>query len=374
MYSLCYKFNNFWNEAEIFQLFSSLLESKFYNLLLFNDHVDIIGSYKTFLSYLIKKLSRPLLITQTSEEILMEFFSCHIIEMDPIILEIIENYLPPGMAKENNSLLYTSEQQMFHPLLSKCVEIARYFLDNLNNNRAKIIGYLMQFSAEVRELFVNWILNNQNLSESIAIPDMIILVNSFLEVISTIRIDFKYSRVTWTKFTREDDKKSIQKISELFALKFFQNISKSTTAQERPSIYALITCALLNLSPSQQILNILENDIKNRSSSDLFNLDFLYIIECYLFDNFNYYKEGELKKFISNQLHYATLFMEKDEYKKHSIEFMQAIFYKIGKIVIIFYFIKIILERYIFNIIYYIRYANKASCTEIFKSGCKYYW
>src|SRR6266498_5022138 len=147
MYSLCYKFNNFWNEAEIFQLFSSLLESKFYNLLLFNDHVDIIGSYKTFLSYLIKKLSRPLLITQTSEEILMEFFSCHIIEMDPIILEIIENYLPPGMAKENNSLLYTSEQQMFHPLLSKCVEIARYFLDNLNNNRAKIIGYLMQFSA-----------------------------------------------------------------------------------------------------------------------------------------------------------------------------------------------------------------------------------
>ncbi|CAG8560992.1 3093_t:CDS:10 [Funneliformis mosseae] len=327
---LCYKFDNFWNEAEIFQLFSSLLESKFYNPLL-HDYVNLISHYKKLLSYLINKLSRALLITKTSEEILMEFFSCHEIEMDSIILQIIEKYLPPGITKENNSLLYFSERQNFHPLPNKCVEVARYFLDNLNNNRAKIIGYFMLCNSEVRKLFVNWILNHQNLSERIAIPDMIILVNSLLEIISTIHMDFKYSRVTWTKFARESDKKSIKKISDLFALKFFHSISKSM-AQEKPSVYALVTCALLNLSPSQQVLDTLDNDIKNNSPSDSFNLDFLYIIECYLLDNFNYYND-EIKKFISNFLHYATLFIEKDEYKKYSIKVIQNVFSKVDVLI-----------------------------------------
>ncbi|CAI2172221.1 19997_t:CDS:10 [Funneliformis geosporum] len=305
-------------------------KSKFYNLLL-NDYVNLTGHYKTLLSYLVNKLSCALLITKTNEEILMEFFSCHVIEMDSIILQIIEKYLPPGIAKDNNSLSYFSERQNFHPLPSKCVEIARYFLDNLNNNRAKIIGYFMLCNSEVRKLFVNWILNHQNLSERIASPDMIILVNSLLEIISTNHMDFKYSRVNWTKFARENDKKSIHKISELFALKFFQSISKSM-AQENPSIYALVTCALLNLSPSQQVLDTLDNDIKNNSPSDLFNLDCLHIIECYLVGNFHYYND-ELKKFISNYLHYATLFIEKDEYKKYSINVIQTVFSKIDVLI-----------------------------------------
>ena len=335
MCTLCYKFNDFWNEEEIFQLFHSVLESKFYKIL-FNNHIICC---KTFLSFLISKSSRTSLITQISEDILIEFFSCRIIEMDSLILQIVEKYLPPGIAKqEDTSFLCISEQQIFHPMPSKCVEIAQYFLDNLNNNRSKIIRCFMLCSIEVRELLVHWILNNQDLLEQITISDILILVNSLLEIISTIctnSLDSSYSRVTWTKFAREDDKKSIHKISELFALKFFQNISRSMT-QEKPSVYTLVTCALLNLTPSQQILDSLENNIKNRLSSDLFNLDFLCIIECYLLDNINYYKEDELKEFISSCLHCATLFIEKDEYKKYDTVFIQALFSKIGKIITYF--------------------------------------
>ncbi|GES88332.1 ribosome 60S biogenesis N-terminal-domain-containing protein [Rhizophagus clarus] len=284
MFALCYKFNNFWNEKEIFQLF-------------------------------------------------LKFFSCHIIEMDSIILQIIENYLPLGLIeRKNNYLLYNSQQQLFYPILNKCVKNTQYFLDNLNNNRAKIIGHLMLCIPETRELFVHWILNNKELLEQIVTSDMIILVNSLLQIISTFQtnsLDFKYSQIIWTESAKEDEKKSIHKISELFALKFFQNISQSTIMQEKPSIYALITCALLNLSSSKQILNNLENNIKNKLSSNLFNLDFLCIIECYLTDNINYYKENELKEFISNYLHYATLFLEKNEYKNYSIKFIQTIFKKI---------------------------------------------
>src|SRR5581483_3406597 len=137
-------------------------------------------------------------------------------------------------------------------------------------------------------------------------------------------------KITWTKFAKDDDKKSIHRISELFALKFLKNISKSII-QKKPSIYALVTCALLNLDPSQQVINSLKNNIKNKLSLDLFNLDFLYIIKHYLLNNINYYKEDELKNFISNCLHYATLFIEKDEYKKYNVEFVQIIFNEIGK-------------------------------------------
>jgi hypothetical protein len=279
---------------------------------------------------------------QINEEILLEFFSCYIVEMDSIILQIIENYLPSGLIEEkNNYLLFNSEQQLFHPIISKCMKIAQYFLDNLNNTRAKIIGCLILCTSEIRELFVHWILNNQNLLEQIATSDIIILVNSLLEIISTIHTnsrDFKYSQIIWTKLVKENEKESIHKISELFALKFFQNISKSTIMQEKPSIYALITCALLNLSPSKQVLNNLENNIKNKLSSDSFNLDFLCIVECYLINNISYYKENELKEFISNCLHYATLFIERNEYKKYSIKFIQTIFRKIGKINIYFFY------------------------------------
>ncbi|RIA94625.1 ribosome 60S biogenesis N-terminal-domain-containing protein [Glomus cerebriforme] len=332
VYTVFYKFDNFWNEEEIFQLFRNILESKFYNHSL-NNH-DIMY-YKKFLSFLINKLSHTLLITQISEKILIEFFSCHIIEMDSIILQIIEKYLPPGIVEEkNNSLSYISGQQIFHPILSNCLEVSQYFLDNLNSKRAKIVGYLMLCNAEIRELFVHWVLNNQNLLERIVVSDIVILMNSLLEIISTISLlDPKYTQVIWTKFAKVDEKKSIHKISELFAFKFFQNILKSTTTQEKPSIYALITCALLNLSPSQQVLDNLENNIKNELSSDLFNLDFLCIIECHLLDNINYYKEDELKKFISSCLHYATLFIEKDVYKKYSVGFIQAIFTKIDMLI-----------------------------------------
>ena len=176
MYTLCYKFNNFWNEEEIFQLFLSILKSKFYNSNYINN--------KKFLFFLIDKLSYTL-IAQIDEEILLEFFSCHIIEMDSVILHIIEKYLPSGIVKEkNNSLLYISGQQIFHPILSKCTKIAQYFLDHLNNNRAKIIGYFILCNSEIRELFIHWILNNQNLLEQIIISDIIILVNSLLDVIN----------------------------------------------------------------------------------------------------------------------------------------------------------------------------------------------
>ncbi|GBC41626.2 ribosome 60S biogenesis N-terminal-domain-containing protein [Rhizophagus irregularis DAOM 181602=DAOM 197198] len=328
-FTLCYKFNNFWNEEETFQLFLSTLESRFYN----NKYINNNKHYKKFLSFLLNKLSNTLLIIQINEEILLEFFSCHIVEMDSIILQIIENYLPSGLIeKKNNYILYNSEQQLFHPIISKCMKVTQYFLDNLNSNRAKIIGHLMLCTSDIRELFVYWTLNNQNFLEQIAISDIVILVNSLLEIISTIHtnsLDFKYIGVTWTKLAKENEKKSIHKISELFALKFLQNISKSIIMQENPSIYALITCALLNLSPSKQVLDNLENNIKNNLSSDLFNLDFLCIVECYFINNINYYNENELKKFISNYLHYATLFIEKDEYKKYNIKFIQTIFGKI---------------------------------------------
>lgn len=304
---------------------------------------------------MLNKLSNTLLIIQINEEILLEFFSCHIVEMDSIILQIIENYLPSGLIeKKNNYILYNSEQQLFHPIISKCMKVTQYFLDNLNSNRAKIIGHLMLCTSDIRELFVYWTLNNQNFLEQIAISDIVILVNSLLEIISTIHtnsLDFKYIGVTWTKLAEENEKKSIHKISELFALKFLQNISKSIIMQENPSIYALITCALLNLSPSKQVLDNLENNIKNNLSSDLFNLDFLCIVECYFINNINYYNENELKNFISNYLHYATLFIEKDEYKKYNIKFIQTIFGKIGKMMIIFFFC-----IYPYILIYYLLY------------------
>ncbi|CAG8539637.1 7018_t:CDS:2, partial [Racocetra fulgida] len=248
---------------------------------------------------------------------------------DTVILQFIEAYMPPGLIDNENAKNFQFIGKPTHFLLVKIIDssVVRFILDNMNTLKAKILSCLIICSPEIRLEFVNLILLSPRLLESVSLKGIIIIVSTFIDIVSSKT----HLQIDWSPVVTESNKNAIKVISDKCALRFFRSITTSYT-EKSPSIYASVVCVLMSLSPPMDLMKTLKLSIQ-KGSFDLFSLDYLSIIERHLANNINDYDEQDLKTFISSCLHQATLFMEKDIFKNCSNEALKAIFNKIDDLI-----------------------------------------
>ncbi|CAG8557822.1 4276_t:CDS:2, partial [Dentiscutata heterogama] len=323
---------NYLTEIELFQLLNCILDINIFDPFYSLDETTI-RRYMTFLSLVSKNIMKQgsgMRITDNCfKKLLYLWQKQSTFELDTVILQFIETYMPPGLIDNENVKYFQFTGTPNHLLLIKNIDssVVRFILDNLNAFKAKILSCLIICNSEIRLEFVNLILFNPQLLESISLKDFIIIVSVFIDIISSKT----HLQINWSPVVTENDKNAIKMISDKCALRFFHSITTSYK-EKSPSIYANVVCALMSLSSPVDLIEALKFSIKN-GSFNLFSLDYLSIIECHLTDNINDYDEQELKVFISGCLHQATLFMENDIFKNCSEEVLQTIFNKIDDLI-----------------------------------------
>ncbi|CAG8450593.1 16464_t:CDS:10 [Cetraspora pellucida] len=323
---------NYLTETELSQLLDCILNVNIVDALYLLDE-NPIRRYMTFLSLVSNNFmrlgSRTHITDNCFKKLLYIWQKQPTLELDTVLLQFIEAYMPPGLIDIENTKYFQFTEMPNHFLLVKSIDssVVRFILDNMNTLKAKILSCLIICSPEIRLEFVNLILLNPQLLVSISLKQIIIIVSAFIDVVSSKT----HSKIDWSPVATENDKKATKTISDKCAHRFFRNITTSYT-DKLPSIYANVVCALMSLSPSIELMETLKFSIQN-GSFDLFSLDYLSIIEFHLEIHINDYDEQDLKTFISSCLHQATLFMEKDIFKNYSNEALKAIFNKIDDLI-----------------------------------------
>ncbi|CAG8755435.1 3222_t:CDS:2, partial [Dentiscutata erythropus] len=310
---------NYLTEIELSQLLDYILDINIFDPLYSLDETAI-RRYMMFLSLVSKNImkfgSGARITDNCFKKLLYLWQNRSTFELDTVILQFIEIYMAPGLIDNENVKYFQFTGASNHLLLIKNIDssVVRFILDNLNAFKAKILSCLIICNSEIRLEFVNLILFNPQLLESVSLKDFIIIVSAFIDIVSSKT----HLQINWSPVVTENDKNAFKVISDKCALRFFHSITTSYK-EKSPSIYANVVCALMSLSSPVDLIKVLKFSIKN-GSFNLVSLDYLSIIECHLTDNINDYDEQELKVFISGCLHQATLFMENDIFKDCSEE------------------------------------------------------
>ncbi|RIB18938.1 ribosome 60S biogenesis N-terminal-domain-containing protein [Gigaspora rosea] len=323
---------NYLTDIELSQLLDCILSINIFDTLYSLDET-VIRRYMTFLSLLSKNImklgSRTHITDHCFKKLLYLWQKQPTFELDTVILQLIEAYMPPGLIDNENVKYFQFTGTPNYLLLIKNINssVVRFIFDNLNILKAKILSCLIICNSEIRLEFVNLILLNPQLLESVSLKDFIVIASAFIDIVSSKT----HLQINWSPIVTENDKNAIKTISDKCGLRFFRSITTSYK-EKSPSIYANVVCALISLSPPVDLIEVLKFSIKN-GSFDLFSLDYLSIIECHLAGNITDCDEQELKIFISGGLHQATLFMEKENFKNCSNEVLKAIFNKIDDLI-----------------------------------------
>ncbi|CAJ0823855.1 17916_t:CDS:2, partial [Entrophospora sp. SA101] len=319
------KFSEFWEKGELVDLLENILNidrstisfisnsgylNRYYRILLivfnklYNHHQSTASIIK-----LSDNLYQKLIFMWKNYP--SSFSSSHSSELDLIFLQIVESYMPPGLTPSSSSSLehlnLLQKNNNYKRLIGELpkqidIEVVKYILSDLNTTtRTKILSYLIMRKAEFL--------------------DVSLLLTYVLEIVSSTTSS---TTITWSNLATDHDKKAIKILSKQYSLIFFKKLTSSSNSGEislnsKNSLhYVNIINSLLSLSPDNELIKTLNQIIDNYSTIE-FNLNQLTIIEYYLncdgnIDNFTI---NQLRKFIMDCLHHATLFLEKDKYKEY---------------------------------------------------------
>ncbi|CAG8444868.1 16777_t:CDS:10 [Acaulospora colombiana] len=253
-------------------------------------------------------------------------------EMENILLRVVEVCLPPGLVKPIDSTDLRMMRSYLPPSWTKNFDkgLARDVLGNLNDTRSRILAVLLVIDSEIRLEFVSKVLETPTLLDPLAMDDILMIVSTFLKVVA-MKSDLRFS---WSSTATHDDQRLVFSLSEQYGCQFFHQIAVSQMLKAIPSEFSIATCAFLCLSPSLKLIGAIENLMVNGSSNnDMFNVDCLSVLDCYLERNHGDVDESNLKRFLSDLLHQSTLFMENDVFKRYDREILVSLFTRIDNLI-----------------------------------------
>ncbi|CAG8441879.1 9449_t:CDS:10 [Acaulospora morrowiae] len=326
------KFVSLLEVSELSQILMLILNIGILDVSFLSEEVTV-NQYKVLLSHVLSAISHNNLRNIIDDNVVKKLIYIWGIyssrEMDNLLLQIVMVCIPPGLIEPIDTMDFKKMHPYLPPTWAKNFDksLVQDLVDNMNDTRSRILGILLTINSDIRLEFVSKILSTPNLLDPLSISEILSLLTAFFKVVAT-NSDLQF---TWSSIATYDDKRAVFSLSEKYGCQLFQQTS-SQTLRAIPSGFSVATCAFLSLSPSSQLISTLERLITN-GSSIVFGVDSLSVIECYLERNHGDLDELNLKEFLSNIFHQATLFMENEVFKTCEHDTLVALFNRINNLI-----------------------------------------